>query len=37
MKNFVKVFVCCLMLTLPLMVSAKDFAVKGKVVNEKNE
>lgn len=35
MKNFVKVFVCCLMLTLPLMVSAKDFAVKGKVVNEK--
>jgi len=35
MKKIVKVLICSLMLIMPLMVSAKDFVVKGKVVNEK--
>ena len=35
MKNLGKVIFYCLFLLFPLAISAKDFAVKGKVVNEK--
>ena len=37
MKNLGKILLSSLLFLLPLAVSAKDFIVKGKVINEKTE